>query len=86
MSLLASLLSQADIVIDIGTKVVTVAAAISTVIPNKRVSGALGIARTALDWAALNVGFAKNRVPDAVLPPVIADTATSVAPQVNEKD
>lgn len=86
MSLLASLLSHADIVIDLGTKIVTVAAAISTVIPNKRVTGALGIARTALDWAALNVGFAKNRVSDASQPAVIADTATSVAPRVNEKD
>lgn len=86
MSLLASLLSHADTVIDIGSKVVTVAAAVSTVVPNKRVTGALGIARTALDWAALNVGFAKNRTVDALPPAVFADTATSVAPQVDEKD
>lgn len=64
MSLLASLLSHADTVIDIGTKVVAVASAVSAVVPNKRVSGALGIARTVLDWAALNIGFAKNRSQD----------------------
>lgn len=66
MSLLATLLASADTVIDFGTKVVTVAAAVSTVIPNKRVSGAVGIARIVLDWAALNVGFAKNRMPEPV--------------------
>ncbi len=60
-ALLASLLANADVVLDVGTKVVAVASAVSVVVPNKRVSGALGIARTVLDWAALNVGFAKNR-------------------------
>lgn len=64
MSFLATLLNHADTVIDIGTKVVTAAAAVSTVIPNKRVSGGLKIARTALDLAALNIGFAKNRQTD----------------------
>lgn len=64
MSLLATLLAHADAVIDVGTKIVAAASAVSAVIPNKRLRGALGIARTALDWAALNVGFARNRLPE----------------------
>lgn len=63
-ALLASLLANADVALDVGTKVVAVASAVSVVVPNKRVSGALGIARTVLDWAALNIGFAKNRNQD----------------------
>lgn len=64
-ALLASLLANADVVLDVGTKVVAVASAVSVVVPNKRVAGALGIARTVLDWAALNIGFAKNRNQDS---------------------
>lgn len=75
--LLIGLLANIDTVLSIGSKVVAVASAVSVVIPNTRVTGVLGIARTVLDWTALNVGFAKNRLADANASPMAADNERS---------